>query len=196
MTAASRDAPTDEGLRLIHLGVGAFVATCVLLFLAATFVPQENDAPLGFSLSPVATTQADGTFQVTLDTSDNEKWVPFSLELGRVVPKGPAADLYVRRQLLQAPFGARHLGTASLTHAVPASGVWVQDIVVDEVKRSPVLSDWYDYSYFSHLLSSRETTFAVHLASGGIANIQVVSYYCESETSGCLTLRYQVTEPT
>jgi hypothetical protein len=189
--------PPDEGTRLIHLGVGAFVATCALLFLAATIVPRESDAPFGFSLSPVAETQPDGTFQVTLDTSDNEKWVPFSLELGRVVPRGPAADLYLRRQLLQAPFGALELGQVALTTAAPpASAEWVPDVIVDEVKRNPVLSNWYDYSYFSHLLSSKDNAFAVHLAGGGTANVRVLSYYCDNETSGCMTLQYRVAEPT
>jgi hypothetical protein len=183
-------------MRLIHLGVGAFVATCALLFLAATLAPRESDATRGFSLQPVAEPQADGSLQVTLDTSDNEKWIPFSLELGRVVPSGPAADLYLRRQMLQAPFGALDLGAVALTSTPPASAEWVQDIVVDKVKRSPVLSKWYDYSYFSHLLSSKEGTFAVHLAGGGTASVRVVSYYCKSETSGCMTLQYRVAEPT
>ena len=194
--AAHTEAPSDEGLRLIYLGVGAFVVTCALLFLAATLVPRESDVPFGFSLDPVAQTQADGTSQVTLDTSDNEKWIPFSLELGRVVPKGPAADLYLRRQLLQAPFGALDLGAVALTSAPPASAPWVPDVIVDEVKRNPVLSNWYDYSYFSHLLNSKDSTFAVLLAGGGTANVRVLSYYCKSETSGCMTLQYRVAEPT
>ena len=179
---------------MIHLGVGAFLVTCALLFLAATLVPRESDAPPGFVVNPVAKTQADGSRLSTIDTSDNDAWIPFSLELGRIVPDGPAADLYLRRQMMKAPHGALPLGAVSLDAPLPATPKWVQDIVVDEVERSPVLSQWYEYSYFSHLLTSKNDTYAVQLASGGNASIQVVSYYCETETSGCMTLQFRVHE--
>ena len=177
---------------MIHLGVGAFLVTCALLFLAATLVPRESDAPPGFSVNPVASAQADGSHLSTIDTSNNDAWIPFSLELGRIVPDGPAADLYLRRQMMKAPYGALHQSALTLDAPLPASPEWVQDIVVDEVERSPVLSQWYEYSYFSHLLTSRNDTYAVQLASGGSAMLQVVSYYCETETSGCMTLKFRV----
>ncbi|MEE2750798.1 MAG: HmuY family protein, partial [Myxococcota bacterium] len=168
-----------------------------VLFISASLTPPSENSvvPPGFSVQPVAEEVCAGIHQVTLDTSDQEVWIPFSLELGRVVPEGPAADLYVRRQLFQAPYGALDLGEGALEDAVlPIERTWVEDESIDEVPQNPVLCRWYSYSYFSHLLTSRGETQAVRLASGKSAILDVVSYYCENETSGCLTFRYKLVD--
>jgi len=169
----------------------------VFLFVSASLAPpsENSEAPPGFAVQPVAEEVAAGVHQVTLDTSDQGVWVPFSLELGRVVPVGPAADVYVRRQLFQAPYGAADLGEGTLEEAaLPKDVSWVGDETVDEVAQSPILSSWYSYSYFSHLLTSKGETQAVRLASGKAALLDVMSYYCENETSGCLTFRYRLVD--
>jgi len=187
------DGPSKEGLRLIYIGIGAFLITCGALFVSASLAPADSDAPPGFPVQPVASELGNGSHRVTLDTSDQGSWIPFSLELGRIVPDGPAADVYIRRQLLQAPYGAVSLGKQPFESVdLPEDPNWVDDITVDDVQQNPVLSRWYSYSYFSHLLTPRDETQAVRLASGKAAIFNVMSYYCENETSGCMTIRYRV----
>ena len=131
---------------------------------------------------------------MTLDGRGAEEWATFSLVLGREVPEGPAVDISVQRFNIQARRGALDLGNVMLEDAkVPAEPEWEADVVIDGVKRNPALSSWYSYSMMTHLLRPRDKVFAVKLQSG-IAYLQVQSYYCEPEDTGCLTFRYRIEE--
>jgi len=189
----SEEAP-KKGNKAIVIGVSAFVGTCILLLLLAMFIgPNMGQSEPGFPIQETPVVQEDGSQQVTLLTAHKEKWIPFSFELGRVVPAGAMADLYVRRYQFQIPRGALDLGETSLAEAVlPPSPSWRMDSDVDGVLVNPAIERWYSYSYMSHLLSSKDHSYAVQLASGKTAFLKVVSYYCEPEGSGCLTLNYRI----
>ncbi|MDP6935012.1 MAG: hypothetical protein QGG40_18970, partial [Myxococcota bacterium] len=155
------------GVRLVHVGIAAFVVACVVLFMTARYISPVQQVEPGFPVDPVAKDMPDGTRQVTLDSSDSTQWVPFSLELGRRVPDGAAADLLVRRQLFRVPGGAARLGDGDLETFQDAKDPnWKADVEVDGIPRNPILSDWYSYAYTSHLLRTRGQTFAVRSATG------------------------------
>ena len=184
--------------RVILIGVIAFIATCVLLLIAGIAMGGNmGQSEPGFPLQETPLTLEDGSSQVTLLTADKEDWIPFSFELGRVVPKGTIADIYIRRYQFQAPRGAIDLGEVPLADAtVSPNATWREDSDVDGVMVNPAIERWYSYSYMSHLLSSKNHSYAVQLASGKNVYLQVVSYYCEPEGTGCLTLRYRIDTPT
>jgi hypothetical protein len=178
-----------EGARYIKWAIGGFVVTCVLFFFLGGLMKPRVDP--GFQ--PVTTAQAkpDGTFVITIDAQDTNRWAAFSFGEGKV---GTAqGDVLVQRSLVQAPFGAIDLGSVKLEEAVlPASPGWKKDEIVEGVPQNPAIARWYEYSYFSHLLRPKGHTYAVQRADGGVAFFRVLSYYCAPEGAACLTLQYRL----
>ena len=181
-----------SGQRLIWVGVAGFVVSCVVLFALAKVFEPSADVEVGHAIKSEAETLADGVKRMTLDARSAEEWTTFSLVLGRKVPEGPAADISVQRFNIQARRGALDLGKVPFEQArVPPDPEWEQDVVIDGVKRNPALSSWYSYSMMTHLLRPKDKVLAVRLQQG-VAYMQVQSYYCEPEDTGCLTFRYRI----
>lgn len=186
--------PPPRSNKIILIGVGAFVGTCVLLLILGLAIgPNMGQSEPGFPIAETSVTLEDGSQRVTLMTADKEAWIPFSLELGRVVPPGAMADLKIRRYQFQIPRGAADLGEGDLAAAkLPENPQWKMDSDLDGVLVNPAIDRWYNYSYMSHLLSSKHHNYAIQLAGGKTAFVQVLSYYCAPEGSGCLTLNYHI----
>ena len=78
-------------IKYIALAGGAFVFVCALLFAAGTWItPAGVD---GYSPSKGATADSDGSFTITVNSSNRTKWVPVNLGAGRVAAKGEKPDL-------------------------------------------------------------------------------------------------------
>ncbi len=170
-----------EGKRLIAYGVGSFVVVgLAVAFLGARMVSAPEELPR-FVVSEVANDLPNGTHQATLDSTDHKAWKGYSLDLGRVVPEGPAADIYVRRHLFRAPRGAVDLGPVALSDAT----------MPDDVEWDPeALSRWYAYNYFSHQLPSKGHSYGVRTADG-VVFVAIDGYLCGDGSPGCLTIRYR-----
>jgi hypothetical protein len=184
------------GQKLIYLGIGTFIAACVvLLAFGSALAPASVSAP-GFALAPFAKPVRGGVFQVTLDAADRQDWSGFSLGAGKSdEAAGVPADLYVRRYVLRAPLGAADLGEVPLESAsLPAGLELVPDELVDGALQNRVLTGWYSYSYWTHLLRSKEHTYAVKLMGGGHAFVRILSYNCASDGTGCLTFQYRLAD--
>ena len=192
---AAQQSAAKDGQRLVHIGVATMVIACA----ASLFVGYQVGGPVidevGYPLAPKATLQDDGAMQVTINTSDNVLWIPFSFELGQQVPDGPAADILIRRHYWQAPGGAASLGVQPLKDAeVPAEIEWVEDGLTDGFSANPVLLRWYSYSYWTHLLQSKHEIYAIRLRGDDTraALVRIESYYCAPEGTGCSTFRYRL----
>jgi hypothetical protein len=198
------------GRKQIFGALSAFSITGVaLLLVGGRLAPDAAPEPrfaVDQTAHPVVGAGATaGTFRVTLDTSDSRHFVPFDLATGQVRPIAASdvqrregaglPDLMLRRYSLRAPHGALRLEGQSLSEArlpsVPAAA-WKLDEELGGQLQNPVLKDWYRYSYWTHVLRSRGDVYAVRLASGGIAYLKILGYYCEPEGSGCLTLQYRL----
>jgi hypothetical protein len=152
---------------------------------------------VGYDLTHKGVAQSDETMQATLNTSDQDEWVGFSFELGRVVPDGAAADVLIRRHYWQVPGGAAQLPVgSSIKSAVPADVQWVEDGLTDGFKANPVLLRWYTYSYWTHLLRSKDDVYALRLRADPdrVALVHIESYYCKPEGSGCMTFNYRMVQ--
>lgn len=148
-----------------------------------------------------AVTDSGGTLRVTLDARDPDRWVSVDLDSGRVRAGRPAGwDLAARRFHVISNGGEGLPGDAAVARARrPGPGVeagtpkgrWaVTDRDEDGELTHPVLEDWYEYDFFSHLLTPRPRTYAVRTTGGRTARIRFLSYYCPGPDAGCVTLRY------
>ena len=163
-------APSAVDRRLPWFGVGAFLLTCALL-LSTSAPVAEASLP-----DPVARVDGEGSWVVQIDARDRSAWVPFSLELGRVVPDGPAADLLLRRTALRAPRGAGG-----------SDGRWHHDLP----HGNPVFERWYRFDLSAGGLVSRRESYRVRLAEG-VALLRIEGYHCPDGAMGCLSLRYEL----
>ena len=190
------ESPTPTGVWMIRVALGAFGLTCVLLLLAGSHIGElaRTKRDPGYPLTADrAVPQADGTFLMTVDVSFQKIWFPISLGAGKVLPTADSADILIRRNLFRAAEGVQDLGQVDLATAEAKPDGWTRDELLDGEPRNMPLSSWYDYSYWSHLLTTRGKVFAIQLKGGaGVAYLRIESYYCEPEGSGCMTLRYRL----
>lgn len=176
---------------MLAWAVGGFVGTCVFLVLAASLITPDVEP--GYPITEQATVFPDGSFELTLDVRHREAWSAVDLGAGRVAEPGAAVDLRVRRYIFQAPGGALDLGEVPLADAtLPPEPSWGEDVVIDGIQQNPTLARWYHYGWQSHLLSPKKNVYALRRPGGGTAFLQIASYYCAPEGSGCMTLRYRL----
>ena len=189
--AGAPETPERNLNKFLAYAGGGFLITCVVMFfLGSWLVPAVEP---GYPLTDAAKANPDGTFQVTLDVHDRNHWVGLNLSTGKQVKNHANADILMRRYVMQVPGGALNLDKVALADAkLPADPQWVQDEDVDGANQNQAVSQWYDYSYMSHLLKPKGETYAVRLKTGGVAYFQIISYYCEPEGSGCMTIRYRL----
>jgi len=188
----------DEGQRLVHVGVGAMVVACAVALAIGYRVGGPEINEVGYPLKPRAEKQEDGSMLVTINTSDQALWIPFSFELGQQVKDGPAADVLIRRHYWQAPAGSALAAEDTLLMQAELSAdlEWQEDGLSDGFSVSPVMLRWYNYSYWTHLLESKHDIYAVRLRGDDerAALVRMESYYCAPEGSGCMTFRYRLVD--
>lgn len=157
------------------------------------YLPTTSDpAPVGDSLV--------GPAVYTVDASSSRGWIFFDFSRGSVVEDpGPTEwDLAFQRFHIVANGGSGFDGRGGLLDlgAVPFDSVGVvpaDGYVASESGRDTTnvaTSEWYDYSFTSHLLTPRPRTYAVRTADGRYAKLEVVGYYCPGARPGCMTFRY------
>lgn len=151
--------------------------------------PEREEAPRG----PVT---------YTVDASDPDRWVYFSFSSGSVVhdPGRFEWDLAFRRFRVIANGGEGFPGMAGILDlgevtfdavgAAPPDG-YDQTLVQQGDSVHPVAERWYDYSFFSHLLSPRPRVYALRTADGRYAKLEFLGYYCPGARPGCVTFRYE-----
>ena len=195
LSADELDAQKQAGAGFFRWAVIGFVVACVALFFAASLIEPTN-APKGYPVIPAAMPHpdGDGSFLLTVDTSHRHRWIGIDLGQGRAVHDGLEPDLRVQRYVFQVPAGAIDLGPVALKDArLPEEPVWQSDVDVDGSPQNPAIARWYEYGYSSHLLTTKHHTYALRLKDGAsVAFVQVVSYYCSPDGSGCLTLRFRL----
>jgi hypothetical protein len=193
----SENRPSTGGTTYITFGIVGFVVTAIAVFAFGSSL--RPDTAVGYALSARVHPRTDGSFQLTIDTTDKNNWVGVDLGDGRRVKDADSADLLLRRYKIRAPSGAVDMGKRALGDA-NASGLseadWQLDHIKDDVWSNPAFERWYSYSYWTHLLETIGHIYAVRLRDGrGIAYVQMVSYYCKPEGSGCLTIVYRLDQP-
>ena len=152
----------------------AFLLLVASLLIGAFSKPEFPPYDLG--------PHADGTH--TLDASRGDQWQWWH-ELG-----------FRRNHVITAlGAGALDLGTVAFDSVVdvPADGYVATSFAGDTANAA--IGKWYDYSMWSHLLTSRHHVYAIRTAGGDYAKLELVAYYCRQIGAACYTLRYKTTRP-
>jgi len=184
--------PSAESRSLLAWTIGAFVLTFIGLALSASLLTPDVEP--GYPATETVEALPDGSFQITLGVQDRDQWVGLNLGSGTLATDAQLADLRFRRYIIRAPGGAAALGEGPLeTATLPANIEWEYDVNVDGTLQNPAVARWYEYGWQSHLLSTKGELYAVKRTTGeGHAVFTVVSYYCEPDGSGCMTVRYKL----
>ena len=184
--------PSAESKQLLGWTLGLFALTFAGLFFVASYIMPEVEP--GFPATEKVEVLPDGTFQITIGVRDRDKWVGLDMGAGTVVTDVQPADLRFRRYVIRAPGGAAALGEGPLDfEELPKDVKWEFDANVDGGLQNPAVARWYEYGLQSHLLTTKGESYLVQRSTGkGKAAFKIVSYYCEPEGSGCLTIRYRL----
>ena len=181
--------------KLIRLALVVFILAAIAAFLVGRTVKDKNPMEPGFVIAAKAQALATGYFQATLDVKDRNRWTSYNFKRGEEVLDEKLADIRIKRYNIQAPYGAAELPTtlelAASSAFVNGDIGWVHDSLMQQEVQNPLLSRWYHYSYWTHLLVSHKKTYAVRLHDQAIVALRFRSYYCQPEGSGCLTIQYK-----
>lgn len=196
---------SDSGKgRRLEANITFIVISLVVVGMAATFVAVTLRRPeLGmFQPTPAVPSETGsaiiGPVVYTADAT-REGWSYFDFSRGAVVddPEGTNWDLAFRRHSIIVNGGPGFTGRGgvlettvpfdSLTTA-PADGYVANRVRGDTV--NTVTEDWYEYSWMSHILRPKPTTYVVRTADGNYAKLELLSYYCLGAIAGCVTFRY------
>ena len=185
----------------------AIVIIGLLLIVAVIYVASSlrRSTPLTWYPVSVVDPQEVGDRLVgpsiyTVDGRGNELTF-FDFSTGSVVesPDPLGWDLAFRRFTILANGGPDFAGQGgildlgitsldSLTR-VPTSG-YAGNTPGREVSNAAI-TQWYEYSWTSHVLSPKPNIFAVRTADRRYAVFQILSYYCPTAQAGCTTIRYR-----
>lgn len=179
---------------------GVFLLSVAWMVVVSLRNPTPPTYP-PFAGGDTAVADSGGTLRVTLDARDPDRWVSVDLDSGRVRHgRPPGWDLAARRFHVVSNGGEGLPGDAAAAPArrpgldvpaAPPEGGWaVTERDEDGELGHPLFAGWYDYDFFSHLLTPRPRTYAVRTTGGRTAKIRFLSYYCPGPDAGCVTVRY------
>jgi hypothetical protein len=188
--------------RRTRVVIAAVVLAGAIGYVALSLSRPE---PETFAPSPPGPQPAEGRLvgpvAYTVDARDAERWQFFSFAQGSVVenPRPFEWDLAFRRfqvivnggEGFAGLGGAQDLGAVSFdsTAALPEEG-YVGTEVARADSTVAALEDWYEYSYFSHLLDPRPAVYAIRTGDGRYAKLRFLGYYCPGAQPGCVTFEY------
>ncbi len=203
--------PASRRSLLRPVGIGLAAVLMVLVLLAGAWLlwifivrpPPTGFAPTTGEASNMVSQQTTA-LQYTIDARSRENWVHFSFEKGVAISTSQDAldwDLAFRRNDLLTnggesnPLGmgaAVDLGEVPLVEAVAPSDGFLTDATHEERGlENPALHSWYSYNWTTHIIRSKNHTYALRTPSGDVALLTFVSYYCEDGSSGCVTFQYR-----
>ena len=168
-----RDVPTFEPTPLVELAA------------------QDDGLLLSRSADAERAVPAPRLDTITIDAGNPDAWRYFSFRR-RALLQAPDTlewDLAVRRYHLRTAGMAADLGPPGESDASPWDASFLADDGRDD-SGHPAMRRWYRYGMFTHLLESRRHAYLVRTRDGGLARIEVLSYYCPGPRPGCMTLRY------
>ena len=159
---------------LVWVLAAAFLLLVASLLIGSFSKPEFPPYEIGL--------HADSTY--TLDASRGDTW-HWWRDLG-----------FRRNHVITAPgAGAIDLGAVSFDSMsqVPAVGYVETTFGADTTNAG--IGKWYDYSMWSHLLTSRHHVYAVRTASGEFATLEILAYYCREVGAACYTVRVKKMRP-
>lgn len=159
---------------LVLVLAAAFLLLVTSLLIGAFTKPEFPPYELG--LHP------DSTY--TLDASSGERWQWWG-------------DLGFRRNHVITAHGAGAVDLGPIDFDSPAEppndGYVLTAFAADTANAA--IGKWYEYSMWSHLLTSKHHVYAVRSAAGQFAKLEILAYYCREVGAACYTIRYKKSPP-
>jgi len=186
---------------------GNYVKFQLLDVLAGQAPPQQGQMVLKYTYQPVAASlDLSGSYDV--DTIDQENGFYFDFSSGQVVTPGDPAnstdwdiriyayDVYLNGSIFgigQAAAFPIYDGLQDRTDFDAVNNVnqfgpprWVND----EMQSAFTVSDWYNYNFSTHQLTSKRHTYVVQ-TGGKNYKVEIVSYYDpDTQASGTYTINW------
>jgi hypothetical protein len=141
--------------------------------------------------------------QYTIDARSRENWAYFNFSRGAAVATSQESldwDLAFRRTDIltnsgdtspEGSGGAVDLGEIPLEEAIPPSEGYLVDVTDEERGvENPDLHKWYSYNWTTHIVSSKNHTYALRTATGETVLLTFLSYYCDDGSPACVTFQY------
>jgi hypothetical protein len=127
----------------------------------------------------------------TVDASNGERWVRFDFDLSAVVDSGGWDIGFHRNHVVAGPGAAiADMGVVPFDSVARVPEVGYLANSPRPWESNPAVGKWYDYSFISHLLTSRRHVYAVRTAPGRYAKVELLNYYCKGVGTACITFRY------
>ncbi|HUE77498.1 MAG TPA: HmuY family protein [Longimicrobiales bacterium] len=172
--------------------------------MALVALSLRREPPEAYEVTPISPSEVGGSLagprQVTVDATDEWRWVFFDFSRGAVIDRpGPLDwDIAFRRFDVMVNGGAGFAGEGAAADlgetafdrvaTVPSNGWVTTRVARDSTNRA--IDRWYDYGFTSHLLTPRPRIYAIRTADGRYAKLRFVSYYCPGARPGCMTFEY------
>ncbi len=170
---------------------GAFVLLVAALLIGSLTRPELPPYALTAPRPALVGDSLVGPATYTLDAAATERWRRFDFARNAAVDSGPWDIAFRRFHLIAAPGGGLvDLGAVPFdsVRSLPATGYLPNSDGSDTT--NPGVGKWYDYSMFSHLLTSKHHIYGVRTRDGKYAKLELVAYYCRDAGTACLTFRY------
>lgn len=139
-----------------------------------------------------------------IDASSSEEWVYFDFSNGSVVEIPDRSSLYwdigFKRISIISNGGEtnpegmggimelKNIRFESVIEA-PESGYTVDTMISPMDAENPAIKEWYEYSYWTHILKPKNSVYVIRTADGRYAKMQILKYYC-GRLPGCYTIKY------
>ncbi len=194
---------------IIGLGVAAAVVAFIVggWLIWSVFKPP----PDGFAITLGAAQPLSGgearVFQYTIDARDPTAWAYFDFSANAQVQATTESldwDIAFRRTDVLTNGGvtnaagqgaAADLGRMPIAETISPTSEYVVDVRHEERGiENPALHTWYSYNWVTHVISTKEHTYAVRTASGDTVILSFVSYYCDDGSAACITFQYKAFE--
>ncbi len=194
--------PVALGLGALLLAAALLIGVWMLWILLLRPAPDGFAPTSGQALSVAG--QAPDVVQYTTNARSRQDWVYFDFTQGTATSTSQDAldwDLAFRRTDVltnsgdtnpEGRSGAVDLGEVALEEAAIPGGGFQKDVThEDRGLENPALHSWYNYDWTSHIITSKDHTYALRTGTGDVVLLTFVSYYCDDGSSGCVTFRYR-----
>ena len=173
------------------------LAAAFLLLVAALVMGslRSPDLPPYAPTTPAPAAVGDslvGPALYTVDASGGDEWRRFDFAVNSLVTAGESWDLaFHRNHVIAGPGGAIvDLGLVLFDSLLEAPAEGYRPNGPAHWESNPGVGKWYEYSFISHLLTSRGHVYAVRTGDGHYAKLELLNYYCVGVGAGCITFRY------
>ncbi|MGH7548053.1 MAG: HmuY family protein [Gemmatimonadales bacterium] len=177
---------------ILVLVMGAvFLLLVTSLLIGSLATPEFPPFALTVPRAAPAGDSLVGPASYTLDASATDRWRYFDFGRNAAVDSGPWDIAFRRFHLIAAPGGGIvDLGRVPFDSVaeLPAAGYLDNASGLDTT--NPGVGRWYEYSMFSHLLTSKHHVYGVRTPGGRYAKLELLAYYCRDAGTACVTFRY------